>query len=328
MELPVTGRLPVELDGRYLRNGPNPVGAVDPARFHWFTGDGMVHGVRLRDGKAEWYRNRWVRSTAVSEALGESPKPGERHGGMDTANTNVIGLAGRTYAIVEAGGRPVELSDELETIGHSDLGGTLPNGYTAHPKVDPATGSLHAIAYHWALPNLQYVVVGADGVVTPGRVDRGRRRPDGPRLLDHRALDGGVRPPRDVRSRCGDARGELPVPLERGPPGSGRAAPARRQGRRRALVRRRAVLRLPSAQRVRRRRPRRPRRRPLRPHVRRQPAVPRGGAAVAVALDARHRHWSCPRAAAVGRPARVPARRRARRRAPPRRRLGVGRRYR
>jgi carotenoid cleavage dioxygenase-like enzyme len=175
-ELPVTGRLPVELDGRYLRNGPNPVGAVDPARFHWFTGDGMVHGVRLRDGKAEWYRNRWVRSSAVSEALGESPKPGERHGGMDTANTNVIGLAGRTYAIVEAGGRPVELSDELETIAHSDLGGTLPNGYTAHPKVDPATGSLHAIAYHWALPNLQYVVVGADGLVTqvePIEVDGG-----------------------------------------------------------------------------------------------------------------------------------------------------------
>jgi carotenoid cleavage dioxygenase len=165
-ELPVTGRLPVELDGRYLRNGPNPVGAVDPNRFHWFTGDGMVHGVRLRDGKAEWYRNRWVRSTAVSDALGEAPKPGERHGGMDTANTNVIGLAGRTYAIVEAGGRPVELSDELETIAHSDFAGTLPNGYTAHPKVDPATGSLHAIAYHWALPNLQYVVVGADGLVS------------------------------------------------------------------------------------------------------------------------------------------------------------------
>ena len=76
----------------------------------------------------------------MSEALGEAPKPGERHGGMETANTNVIGLAGRTYAIVEAGARPVELTDELDTICHSDLDGTLPNGYTAHPKVDPATG--------------------------------------------------------------------------------------------------------------------------------------------------------------------------------------------
>ena len=74
----------------------------------------MVHGVRLRDGKAEWYRNRWVRSTHVSEALGEAPAPGPRHGGFDGANTNVIGHAGRTFAIVEAGARPVELTDELE----------------------------------------------------------------------------------------------------------------------------------------------------------------------------------------------------------------------
>ncbi len=164
-DLPVEGRLPPELQGRYLRNGPNPVGPVDPATYHWFTGDGMVHGIRLRDGRAEWYRAKWVRSTAVSEALDEEPAPGERHGGMDGANTNVIGLDGRTFAIVEAGARPVELTYDLDTIEHSDFGGTLPNGYTAHPKVDPATGDLHAVAYHWALPHLQYVVIGPDAKV-------------------------------------------------------------------------------------------------------------------------------------------------------------------
>ena len=31
----------------------------------------MVHGVRLREGKAEWYRARMVRSTRVSEQLAE-----------------------------------------------------------------------------------------------------------------------------------------------------------------------------------------------------------------------------------------------------------------
>ena len=76
-DLVVTGTLPPELDGRYLRNGPNPLGPVDPATYHWFTGDAMVHGLRLRDGRAEWYRNRWVRSTNVSEAFGEPPAPGE-----------------------------------------------------------------------------------------------------------------------------------------------------------------------------------------------------------------------------------------------------------
>ena len=71
LDLPVTGHLPVELDGRYLRNGPNPLTAPEPSTYHWFTGDGMVHGIRLRDGTAEWYRNRWVRSQAVATALGE-----------------------------------------------------------------------------------------------------------------------------------------------------------------------------------------------------------------------------------------------------------------
>ena len=41
-DLPVTGSLPPELDGRYLRNGPNPLGLEDPG--HWFLGAGMVHG--------------------------------------------------------------------------------------------------------------------------------------------------------------------------------------------------------------------------------------------------------------------------------------------
>src|SRR6185295_19409422 len=121
-DLPVTGRLPVELNGRYLRNGPNPVTAPDPSTYHWFTGDGMVHGVRLRDGKAEWYRNRWVRSGPVATALSEPEPSGAVHADMDFgSNTNVIGFAGRTLALVEAGARPVELSDELETITRTDF---------------------------------------------------------------------------------------------------------------------------------------------------------------------------------------------------------------
>src|SRR5262249_26098067 len=70
----VEGQVPAALDGRYLRNGPNPM-AADPAHHHWFIGDGMLHGVRLRDGKAEWYRNRWVRTPGISEALDEPAVP-------------------------------------------------------------------------------------------------------------------------------------------------------------------------------------------------------------------------------------------------------------
>ncbi len=147
-ELAVTGSIPEELCGRYLRNGPNPAGTPEPSTYHWFTGDGMVHGIRLRDGRAEWYRNRWVRSAEVARTLGETPKPGLVHGGMDfSANTNVIGHAGRTFAIVEAGSLPYELTDELDTVGACDFDGTLAGGYTAHPKRDPQSGELYAVSY-------------------------------------------------------------------------------------------------------------------------------------------------------------------------------------
>lgn len=169
LDLEVIGTLPPQLDGRYLRNGPNPIGAIDPTNHHWFTGEGMVHGIRLRDGKAEWYRNRWVRNDEVRSKLGEPPQPSPF--GADrpvfSANTNVIGVGGRTFAIVEAGSPPVELTDELETVGPSDFGGTLPWGFSAHPKVDPATGRLHVANYYWGWGNaMQYVVVEPDATVS------------------------------------------------------------------------------------------------------------------------------------------------------------------
>jgi carotenoid cleavage oxygenase len=168
VDLPVTGTLPAHLDGRYLRNGPNPVSAVDPRSHHWFLGTGMVHGVRLRDGRAEWYRNRYVRSAEVARTLGETPRPGATpHVGWDfPANTNVVVQGGRTFAVVEAGGRPYELTDELDTVGPCDFDGTLPGGYTAHPKRDPATGELHAVSYFWGWGNrVQYTVTGVDARV-------------------------------------------------------------------------------------------------------------------------------------------------------------------
>jgi carotenoid cleavage dioxygenase len=165
-DLPVTGTLPVELNGRYLRNGPNPLG-VDDLNYHWFMGAGMVHGVRLADGKAEWYRNRWVRSRAVAEARGETWRGGPTHDDMDfAANTHIIGHGGRTLATVEAGPLPYELTYELDTVGPCDFGGTLPGGFAAHTKLDQPSGELHAIAYYWAWDHVQHVVIDADGSVT------------------------------------------------------------------------------------------------------------------------------------------------------------------
>ncbi len=164
--LAVQGSIPPELDGRYLRIGPNPLRPPNAAAHHWFIGDGMVHGVRLRAGRAQWYRNRWIRSRAVSEALGEPPAPGPRHGGADTVNTNVLGHAGRTWALVEAGAFPVELDDTLGTISHNPFDGSLHGAFSAHPHLDPDSGEMHAICYLATDANtIHHVVVGRDGRV-------------------------------------------------------------------------------------------------------------------------------------------------------------------
>ncbi|MDH3643247.1 MAG: carotenoid oxygenase family protein [Gammaproteobacteria bacterium] len=164
-DLPVTGSIPPELNGRYLRNGPNPVDDVDLATHHWFIGEGMVHGIRLGDGKADWYRNRWVRTEQIVAALSEDPA-GRTFAGPN--NTHVIAHANRTWALVEAGSLPVELDYTLDTVGANDFFGTLTDqGFTAHPKIDPDTGDLHAMCYHWPDwgDHIQYVVVGRDGRV-------------------------------------------------------------------------------------------------------------------------------------------------------------------
>ncbi len=158
VDLEVTGTLPAELTGRYLRIGPNPRGPLDPADHHWFLGEGMVHGVRLRDGRAEWYRNRRVL------ADGHSP------------NTNVVAHAGRLLALVEAGGVPVSLTHDLAEMAVWDCDGTLAGGYAAHPKVDRATGEMHAVCHTPMCDVVRHVVLDARGslvhtaeVPLPGR---------------------------------------------------------------------------------------------------------------------------------------------------------------
>jgi carotenoid cleavage dioxygenase len=164
VDLPVTGAVPAELEGRLLRIGPNPLGPMNPKTHHWFMGSGMAHGLRLRGGKAEWYRNRFVVSDGIAAKLGHPRLRGPRNGfGDNTANTNVVDIGGRTYAVVEAGGLPVELTYDLESVARSNLGGTLRHGFAAHPKLDPATGELHVLTYQPGLQALSYLTVGKDG---------------------------------------------------------------------------------------------------------------------------------------------------------------------
>lgn len=145
--LKVTGSIPRELDGILARIGPNPRQVENPAAYHWFLGDGMVHGLRLEDGEARWYRSRFIGSDSVHRDLGRPLLPGPRRGVIDVVNTNIIGHAGKLWALVEAGALPVALDDGLESVAHGLFASGAREGFSAHPHADPATGELHAICY-------------------------------------------------------------------------------------------------------------------------------------------------------------------------------------
>jgi carotenoid cleavage dioxygenase-like enzyme len=159
-DLPVTGALPPELTGWYLRNGPNP--RADSK--HWFTGDGMVHGVRLERGRAAWYRNRWVRTDSFDDADSTLYNAdGTRNLRTSTANTHVVNHAGRTLALVESS-LPYEITSELDTVGAYDFGGELADSMTAHPKICPTTGELHFFGYgSITAPHVSYHRADASG---------------------------------------------------------------------------------------------------------------------------------------------------------------------
>jgi carotenoid cleavage dioxygenase len=166
-DLEVEGAIPPQLRGLYLRNGPNPKDGQDDG--HWFFGDGMIHGVRLEQGKAKWYRNRWVRTRAFLEGKPFVDQNGNVDLTVGKANTNIIGHAGRIFALVESS-FPTELTRELETVGVCDFEGRLKSAMTAHPKWCPATGELHFFGYSFFYPFLTYHRLNAAGELIQSEV--------------------------------------------------------------------------------------------------------------------------------------------------------------
>jgi len=174
--LAVVGALPPELDGIYLRNGPNP--QFPPLGKHaWADGDGMVHAVALHDGGAS-YRNRWVRTKGFElerkrgKALwtGALERPQFDHpdgATKSTANTALVFHAGRLLALQD-NGDPYEVDPrELRTEGPYTFGRRLRHALCAHPKIDPGTGEMFAFgASPIAKPHLVFSTVAADGELT------------------------------------------------------------------------------------------------------------------------------------------------------------------
>jgi carotenoid cleavage dioxygenase len=175
--LKVAGALPKELDGMFVRNGPNP--QFPPiANYHLFEGDGMLHGVRIQGGKAS-YRNRYVRTEAYQreKKAGKAVYPSfldkldfkqlaELGGFPNRANTALVWHDRKLLCLWE-GGPPTEVKvPSLETVGLFTYDGKLKHAFTAHPKVDPQTGEMLFFGYQPMKPFVQYGVADAKGAIT------------------------------------------------------------------------------------------------------------------------------------------------------------------
>jgi carotenoid cleavage dioxygenase len=172
-KLKVIGELPSDLSGMFVRNGPNP--QFPPiGQYHWFDGDGMLHGVQISNGKAQ-YRNRYIQTRgfkierdegrAIWSGLLEPPQPNNPYGpGKNTANTALVCHDGRLLALWEGGAPHAIALPSLETVGEYTYNGKLASAFTAHPKIDPVTGEMMFFGYSlFAPPFLKYSVVSAKG---------------------------------------------------------------------------------------------------------------------------------------------------------------------
>ncbi len=152
-DLVVEGEIPHDLAGVFYRNGPEPLHPTRGDDYHWFDGDGMIYAFFIQNGRVSM-RNRWVRTEkfqlerAAGKRLfgvlgnpmtGDPSVAGKRY---NTANTNIILHGGKLLALME-GAPAVELDPrELSTIGEETYGGRITSTFSAHPKVDHATGEL------------------------------------------------------------------------------------------------------------------------------------------------------------------------------------------
>jgi len=160
-DLVVRGALPPELTGLYAKNGSNPPKADSP---HWFFGDGMVHGLRLDAGRASWYRNRYVGTQPHLAGVGFGQ--GAPGGEGNQSNVSTIWHGGRLLTSGEVG-FPYELSTtDISTKGVFTFDGKLTTSFTAHPKIDPRTGKMHAFGYGFADPLLSYYIIEPDGTMS------------------------------------------------------------------------------------------------------------------------------------------------------------------
>ena len=175
-QMTVIGELPADLNGIYVRNGPNqrhePV-----SKYHRYDGDGMLHALAFKDGNVT-YRNKWIRTAPFveEEAAGQGIYHGMLGNGRslhpempvkETANTDVVLHGGKIIAMWYLAGEPYLVDPHtLETLGDYDFNGQRANKVSAHGKTDENTDEFVFFDYGREAPYMHCGVVNAAGDVT------------------------------------------------------------------------------------------------------------------------------------------------------------------
>jgi len=183
-DLDVEGELPEDLEGVYLRNTENPL--RPPIRtYHPFDGDGMIHAVVFRGGRAA-YRNRFVRTDgllaeqqagrALWAGIAENPALSLRSDGWgargrmkDASSTDVVVHAGIALSTFWQCGDVYQLDPlTLADLGKATWNGAFPSdrGVSAHARVDEHTGELLFFNYATTAPYFHFGTLDRNGTLT------------------------------------------------------------------------------------------------------------------------------------------------------------------
>jgi len=177
-DMEVVGTIPGDLKGHFLRVGPNPVHVFSEEAYHTFDGDGMIHAIEFRDGKAR-YRNRFIENEGfkLEQKRGDwvykgmkslmDPTPSRIPEGAPSsknlANTAFSYHNNTLYALHEPSQPTIISLPDLDTQGPTDFDGKLTHPFTAHPKIDKKSGEMIAYGYSFQAPFVSYSVIDQHG---------------------------------------------------------------------------------------------------------------------------------------------------------------------
>lgn len=169
----ISGEIPADLYGAYLRNGPNPVFKPN-YNYHPFDGDGMLYGIYFNEGEAS-YRNRWIQTESLQREIEEDQAiwPGVMGPFdftlpdfpiKDTSNTDVMYFNDHIMSLWYNAGIPYKLDPmTLETAGRENLNGQLKRALSAHSKVDWKKEELIFFDYFDEFPYMSYGIADKNG---------------------------------------------------------------------------------------------------------------------------------------------------------------------